>query len=135
MDKVLIQDLIGKSLEVREKAYVPYSKFPVGSSVLFENSKIFTGCNVENASFGASNCAERTAIFKAVSEGYRKIYALCVVGSLNDFTYPCGICRQVLSEFVFDMNIPVIIAKNKEEYRVHKLSEILPYDFGVKNLI
>lgn len=135
MDKVFIQELISKALEVREKAYVPYSKFPVGASVLFENSKIFTGCNVENASFGATNCAERTAIFKAVSEGYRKIYALCVVGSLNDFTYPCGICRQVLSEFVFDVDIPVIIAKNREEYRVHKLSEILPYNFGVKNLI
>jgi len=135
LDKLLIQNLIDNALKVREKAYVPYSKFPVGASILFKNSEIFTGCNIENASLGATNCAERTAVFKAVSEGYKEIHAVCVVGSFCDFTYPCGICRQVLAEFAFDMDIPVIVAKSKENYRVHKLSEILPYDFGIKNLV
>lgn len=135
MDKNLIHNLIDNALSYRERAYVPYSKFHVGASVLFEDNKIFSGCNIENASYGATNCAERTAIYKAVSEGYKEIHAICVVGSFDDFTYPCGICRQVIIEFAIDRNIPVIIAKSKDEYKIHKLSDILPFDFSVQNLI
>ena len=129
------KELIHSALEAREKAYCPYSNFKVGAAILFEDGKIYTGSNIENASFGATNCAERTAIFKGVHEGNREIKAVAVVGDTNAYTYPCGICRQVLAEFAFDMDIPVIVAKSKENYRVHKLSEILPYDFGIKNLV
>lgn len=135
MDKNLLQNLIDNALKCRENAYVPYSRFKVGSSVLFENNRIFSGCNIENASYGATNCAERTAIYKGISEGYKEIHAICVVGSFNDFTYPCGICRQVISEFSIDRNIPVIIAKSKDEYKMHKLCDILPFDFGIENLV
>ena len=95
------------ALEAREKAYCPYSNFKVGAAVLFEDGKIYTGCNIENASFGATNCAERTAIFKGVSEGNREIKAVAVVGDTNTYTYPCGICRQVIAEFADNENIKI----------------------------
>lgn len=135
VDKNMYLTLIDKAISAREHSYSPYSKFKVGASILCDDSKIFSGCNVENVSYGGSNCAERTAIFKAVSEGYNKIYALCVVGSFEDYTYPCGICRQVMIEFAYDNNIPIIVAKNKEEYMVHNLKEILPFGFTKNNLI
>ena len=103
MDKLLIQNLIDNALKVREKAYVPYSKFPVGASILFKNFEIFTGCNIENASLGATNCAERTAVFKAVSEGYKEIHAVCVVGSFCD------------------LGIGVTVASQNELGRVHEV--------------
>lgn len=134
IDKNMCVTLIDEAIKAREFAYSPYSNFKVGSSILCDDNKIFSGCNVENVSFGGTNCAERTAIFKAVSEGYRKLYAVCVVGSFEDHTYPCGICRQVMVEFAHK-DIPVIVAKSKEEYVVHKLSEIIPYGFTKNNLI
>ena len=94
------KELLVKAHEAQEQAYVPYSKFKVGAAVLMKSGKIYTGCNIENASFGATNCAERTAIFKAVSEGEHEIAAIAIVGSHNEFTYPCGICRQVIAEFM-----------------------------------
>ncbi|NLM34679.1 MAG: cytidine deaminase, partial [Clostridiales bacterium] len=118
----------------RKRAYTPYSKFNVGAAVLTEEGKIYSGCNIENASYGATNCAERTAIFKAVSEGSRKITAVAVVGDLNSFTYPCGICRQVIVEFALDQNIDIILAKNTKEFIVVKLKEILPGAFTKKDL-
>ncbi len=135
MDKSLVKDLIKSALVGREKAYVPYSKFKVGASVLFENGNIVSGCNIENASYGATNCAERTAIYKGISEGLKEIHGICVVGSFSDFTYPCGICRQVMLEFSINREIPIIIAKSEDEYKIHKLSDILPFDFGSDNLV
>lgn len=127
-------ELIKKALEAREKAYCPYSNFKVGAAVLFEDDNIYTGCNIENASFGGTNCAERTAIFKGVYEGNREIKAVAVVGDINGYTYPCGICRQVIAEFVKDTSIPVIIIKNEKDYLVKTFDEILPGIFSKKDL-
>lgn len=125
--------LISKALEAREFAYVPYSKFKVGAAVLTEDGNVYTGCNVENVSYGATNCAERTAVFKAVSEGHRKIKAIAIVGSSEEYTYPCGICRQVISEFAQE-DTKIIVAKNERKYTVTKLEEILPNAFLKKHL-
>lgn len=122
------KELIKIALDYRARAYIPYSNFNVGAAVLCESGKIYGGCNIENASFGATNCAERTAIFKAVSEGESKIKAIAIVGSLNEITYPCGICRQVISEFG-DEDVKVILAKSEEDYIVKDMSEILPGAF------
>lgn len=125
----MYKDLIKAALEARDFAYAPYSGFPVGSSVLMEDGSIFTGCNIENASFGATNCAERTAMFNAISRGHQKMKALAVVGDLNTYTYPCGICRQVMVEFAQNPQIPIIIIKSKEEFLVKTLEELLPGAF------
>lgn len=128
------KELIIKALEAREKAYCPYSNFKVGAAVIFEDGRIYTGCNIENASFGGTNCAERTAIFKGVYEGNRTIKALAVVGDVTTYTYPCGICRQVIAEFVEDKDTPIIIIKNEDEYLVKTFEEILPGVFSKKDL-
>lgn len=120
--------LLEKAYEGRKKAYAPYSNFKVGAAVLMENGKIYTGCNIENASYGATNCAERTAIFKAISEGNRKICAIAIVGADDEYTYPCGICRQVIAEFA-DENTEIILGKKSLEYIVKTLAEILPGAF------
>ena len=120
--------LLEKAYEGRKNAYAPYSKFKVGAAVLMENGKIYTGCNIENASYGATNCAERTAIFKAISEGNRKIRAIAIVGADDEYTYPCGICRQVIAEFA-DKNTEIILGKKSLEYIVKTLAEILPGAF------
>lgn len=123
------QILIDKALEAREMAYVPYSKFKVGAAVLFDNDEIYSGCNIENVSFGATNCAERTAIFKGVSEGGKIIKAIAIVGDIRTFTAPCGICRQVMVEFIEDGNTPVILIKNRNEYIVKTFDEVMPGAF------
>lgn len=120
--------LLEKAYEGRKNAYAPYSKFKVGAAVLMENGKIYTGCNIENASYGATNCAERTAIFKAISEGNCKICAIAIVGADDEYTYPCGICRQVIAEFA-DENTEIILGKKSLEYIVKTLAEILPGAF------
>ena len=120
--------LLEKAYEGRKNAYAPYSNFKVGAAVLMENGKIYTGCNIENASYGATNCAERTAIFKAISEGNRKICAIAIVGADDEYTYPCGICRQVIAEFA-DENTEIILGKKSLEYTVKTLAEILPGAF------
>lgn len=120
--------LLEKAYEGRNNAYAPYSKFKVGAAVLMENGKIYTGCNIENASYGATNCAERTAIFKAISKGNRKIRAIAIVGTDDEYTYPCGICRQVIAEFA-DENTEIILGKKSLEYTVKTLAEILPGAF------
>lgn len=135
MDEKIYINLIDEAFKVREKSYSPYSNFKVGASILVDDSKIFSGCNIENVSYGASNCAERTAIFKAVSEGYKTIKAICVIGSLADLTYPCGICRQVIIEFAESEDIPVIIAQGKDKYVIHKLKDIIPFGFSRNNLV
>lgn len=135
VNKEICLKLIENAIEARKYSYSPYSNFKVGASVLVDDLKIFSGCNIENSSYGASNCAERTAIFKAVSQGHKTIHAICVVGSFDEYTYPCGICRQVMLEFASDENIPVIISRSKEEYVVHTLSDIIPFKFDKNNLI
>lgn len=127
------KELIKAAIKARENAYVPYSDFKVGAAILMENGELFTGCNIENASLGATNCAERTAIFKAVSEGNKKIKTIAVVGDLNNYTYPCGICRQVINEFAAD-DIKIIIGKNENDYLVKTMEEILPGAFSKEDL-
>lgn len=125
-------ELIDLALKAKEFAYVPYSKFRVGAALEAENGSIYTGCNVENASYGGTNCAERTALFKAISEGNQKFKRIAIVSDSPDFTYPCGICRQVLAEFGTDLEI--ITANAAGEYEVHPLYEILPYAFTPEQL-
>lgn len=127
------KELILRALKAREFAYAPYSNFKVGAAVITENGEVYSGCNIENASFGATNCAERTAIFKAISEGHRSIKALAVVGDTTTYTYPCGICRQVMAEFA-DKDTDIIIVKNENEYIIKKLKEILPGAFTKDDL-
>lgn len=133
LEKEVLDKLIKSALESRENAYVPYSGFKVGASVLTENDEIIGGFNIENASYGATNCAERTAIFTALNIGHKEIKAIAVVGDLESFTYPCGICRQVLVEFSKG-DIPVIVVKNEKEYKIHTLNELLPGAFTGKDL-
>jgi cytidine deaminase len=127
------KELISTALKFREKAYVPYSNFKVGAAVITEDDSIYGGCNIENASYGATNCAERTAIFKAVSEGHRSIKAIAIVGDVSTYTYPCGICRQVMAEFA-GASIPVILIKNEDDYIVKTLEEVLPGAFTKRDL-
>jgi len=129
-----IEDLISMAADARKNAYVPYSNFRVGAALITDDGSVYTGCNVENASYGATNCAERTAIFKAVSEGHRKISAICIVGSKKgSFAFPCGICRQVISEFS-DENTKVIVAQDAENYIVRSVEELIPDAFTPKDL-
>lgn len=128
------KSLIEEAIRARELAYVPYSNFKVGAAIITEDDKIYSGCNIENASYGATNCAERTAIFKAVSEGHKKIKAIAVTGSKDNYTYPCGICRQVISEFAENSKVPVIMAKSCNEYIVKTVEEILPGAFTSEDL-
>jgi len=129
-----IEDLISMAADARKNAYVPYSNFRVGAALIMDDGSVYTGCNVENASYGATNCAERTAIFKAVSEGHRKISAICIVGSKEgSFAFPCGICRQVISEFS-DENTKVIVAQNAEKYIIRSVEELIPDAFTPKDL-
>ncbi|MGG7176516.1 cytidine deaminase [Clostridium paraputrificum] len=128
------RELILKAIEAREKAYCPYSNFKVGAAALFEDGKIYTGCNIENASYGATNCAERTAIFNGVSQGNKSLKALALIGDINNFTYPCGICRQVISEFAANGDIKIYIVKNEKEVLEKTLDEIMPGTFTKKDL-
>ncbi|MBE6046974.1 MAG: cytidine deaminase [Clostridium sp.] len=121
--------LIDAAISAREKAYCPYSNFKVGAAALFEDGKIYIGCNIENASYGATNCAERTAIFNGISNGNRILKALALIGDTKRFTYPCGICRQVISEFAEDENIRIYLIKNENEVLVKTLGELMPGTF------
>ncbi len=134
------KSLIEKAFVAAKLAYAPYSKYHVGAALLAENGQIFTGCNIENASFGATNCAERTAFFKAVSEGVTDFNAIAIVGGpaeatgdspFSDYAYPCGICRQVMQEFC-KPDFVILVAKSVEDYKKYTLSELLPYGFGGK---
>lgn len=132
-------ELIALALQAREKAYTPYSHFKVGAALLTKSGNVYTGCNIENAAYTPSNCAERTAFFKAVSEGEREFAAIAIVGGAAnaaelDYCAPCGVCRQVMMEFCDYDNFQVILAANEDEYRVYTLREILPVGFGPKNL-
>lgn len=126
------KELIKYALEAREKSYSPYSNFKVGACILTKSGKIYTGCNIESASYTPTICAERTALAKCVSDGYTDIEKIAVVGSFDNITYPCGVCRQFLAEFGTD--IIVICAQNEDEYKEYKLRELLPNSFGPEDL-
>lgn len=134
-------ELIRRAFEARENAYTPYSNFKVGAALLAKNGKIYQGCNVENATYSPTNCAERTAFFKAVSEGVREFDAIAIVGGLEttkegefEYTPPCGVCRQVMMEFCDYNNFIIILAKSEQDYKEYKLSEIMPLGFNKNNL-
>ena len=135
----MYKNLVEMALEARKLAYAPYSKFKVGAALLGTNGIVYMGCNVENASYSATNCAERTAIFSAVSEGQKEFEAIAIVGgheeaSELEFCAPCGVCRQVLREFSNPDTFEVILARNSEDYKVFTLEELLPMSFGPENL-
>lgn len=125
------EDLIALALEAREKAYAPYSRFPVGAALLAESGQVYTGCNVENASYGLSICAERVALFKAVAAGERHFEALAVV--TETMATPCGACRQVLAEFGED-ELQIIVANPEGQMEIYTLGELLPASFTSKDL-
>lgn len=122
------KELIDMAYEAEKMAYAPYSKFSVGAALLTDNEKVYTGCNVENSSFGASICAERTAALKAVSEGSRRFKAIAIVSSSEEYTYPCGICRQFLSEFMKEDG-RIILHDKEEGIKVYTLGELFPEAF------
>ena len=133
-----MKNLIREATEARKNAYAPYSGFTVGAALECADGTVYTGCNIENAAYTPTNCAERTAFFKAVSEGVREFDAICVVGGkdgvLTEYASPCGVCRQVMMEFCNPDTFQVILAVSKEEYKVMTLREILPMGFGPDNL-
>ncbi|WP_294801909.1 cytidine deaminase [uncultured Gemmiger sp.] len=138
MEKAEIQALIRKAFEGQQFAYTPYSHFRVGAALRAKDGRVYTGCNIENAGYTPTNCAERTALFKAVSEGVREFDAIAIVGSrqgeINTLvTGPCGVCRQALYEFGGDA-LTVIMAKTEDDYIVTTLGALLPYGFGPANL-
>lgn len=126
------EDLIKAAHEARERAYVPYSRFPVGAALLTEEGKLYTGCNIENASFGMTNCAERTAFFKAISEGHMKFSVIAVVADTDGPCSPCGACRQVMSEFARDMR--VILTNLHGDVKVTSVRDLLPGAFRETDL-
>ena len=131
--------LIEKAIEVLPNSYAPYSNYNVGAAALFDSGKIYTGVNVENASYGGSVCAERNAIFHAAAEGERKLIALAVTGGPrgeieDEYCAPCGICRQVMREFAEPENMLIISAKSPDDYKEYTLAELLPESFGSEYL-
>lgn len=131
--------LIAEAIRARSRAYAPYSRYMVGAALLTEQGRIYSGCNIENAAYGPSNCAERTAFFKAVSEGERAFAAIAVAGSpegeeITQYAAPCGVCRQVMAEFCRPADFSIIVARSEDEYYVKTLDEFLPENFGPANL-
>lgn len=126
------RELLEKAKEAMQFAYCPYSEFQVGAALLTAGGKLYLGCNIENSSYGATNCAERTAIFKAISEGERQFTKIAIVSSANDLTYPCGICRQVLAEHMPDGIL--IFEDAKGNIKEYSMVEILPLAFTKKDL-
>ena len=128
------RELVEKAKEAAEKAYAPYSGFTVGAALLAKSGKVYLGCNIENASYTPTNCAERTAFFKAVSEGEREFVKIAVVGGkaldFADYCTPCGVCRQVMSEFCNE-DFAVILGRNDGNHKVMTLGELLPFSFGL----
>ena len=140
LDEKTIQMLITAAYDARKLSYTPYSHYQVGAALLTGDGQIITGCNIENAAYTPTNCAERTAFFKAVSEGIRDFQAIAVMGSpegdvLTQYAYPCGVCRQVMMEFCNPEKFQVIVAKSTDDYRVMALRELLPEGFGPDNLV
>ena len=134
-----ISELIELALKARENAYIPYSGWAVGAALLTADGKVYQGCNIENASYTPTNCAERTAFFKAVSEGEREFTAIAIVGGKagelpSTYCGPCGVCRQVMMEFCDPDTFQIILATSKDQYEIFTLKELLPLGFGPNNL-
>lgn len=133
-----VKELIKQAVKAMENAYTPYSNFKVGAALHTPEGTIYKGCNIENASYTPTNCAERTAFFKAVSEGEREFDAICIVGGKNgvltEYAAPCGVCRQVMMEFCDPESFQIILATDTEHYDIYTLKELLPLGFGPANL-
>lgn len=138
MEQKLIEEMIDLAIAQLKYSYTPYSGFKVGAALLTAEGKFYTGCNIENAAYSPTNCAERTAFFKAVSEGKRDFRAICIVGGkdgvLTEYAAPCGVCRQVMMEFCNPDTFQIILATGKEQYEVFTLRGLLPLGFGPDNL-
>lgn len=128
------EELIRRAKEAKESSYSPYSHFRVGAALLCKDGSIYTGCNIENAAYTPTNCAERTAIFKAVSEGQREFCAIAVAGDTDEGPAPCGVCRQVMAEFADPAEFDVVIKISRTEWRTVKLEELFPYSFSSADL-
>ena len=139
MEQVMVEKLIDTAIKQLKFSYTPYSNFKVGAALLTKSGKIYTGCNIENASYTPTNWAERTAFCKAVSEGVRDFQAICIVGGkdgkLTGYTAPCGVCRQVMMEFCDPKTFQIILAVDKERYEIYTLEELMPLGFGPLNLV
>lgn len=138
--KVSYEQIIENAIEARKMAYTPYSKYKVGAALLSSENKIIKGCNIENAAYGPTNCAERTVFFKAVSEGVKEFSAIAIVGGLENetdlfsgYAFPCGVCRQVMREFC-DSEFEIVVARSTDDYKIYTLGELLPESFGPDNL-
>lgn len=133
------RDLAKEAILARENSYSPYSNYMVGAALLTKGGKVYRGCNIENSAYGPTNCAERTAFFKAVSEGEREFEAIAVAGwpkggAKPNLAYPCGVCRQVMMEFCDPESFRIIVAAGEDNYVTTTLAEILPHGFGPKDL-
>ena len=127
-------ELCRAAVAMLDRAYIPYSHFPVGAALECADGTVFTGCNIENAAYGCTICAERTAIFKAVSEGHRDFVRIVIAGKSEDYCVPCGSCRQVMMEFCNPKEFQVILADGENTCRVMNLEELLPCGFSSANL-
>lgn len=129
-----ILELISEAYKAKKYSYAPYSNFHVGAALCTDSGRIYRGCNIENAAYSPTNCAERTAFFKAVSEGERKFRGIAIVGDKEEYLAPCGVCRQVMMEFCNPKEFQVILAKNPTDYKVYTLEELFPGAFSANDL-
>ena len=128
------QELIKAAMEAKEHAYVPYSHFRVGAALLARDGRVFQGCNIENAGYTPTNCAERTAFFKAIYEGVRDFEAIAVNGDAEDYLYPCGVCRQVMAEFCDPKTFRILVSNKNGDYLEYTLEQLLPGAFTPEEL-
>lgn len=128
------RELAKTAIAAKERAYVPYSRFRVGAALLAASGKVYAGCNIENVAFTPTNCAERTAFFKAISEGEKEFKAIAITGDADDYLYPCGVCRQVMAEFCSPDDFKIYLVENENEIREFTMEEILPGAFTVTDL-
>ena len=133
-----IKNMINLAIEQIKYSYAPYSDFKVGAVLMSKTGQLYTGCNIENAAYTPTYCAERTAFFKAISQGEREFMGICIVGGkggkIEEMTAPCGVCRQVMMEFCNPESFEIILAVNENNYKIFKLKEILPLGFGPENI-
>lgn len=138
LEEDMVKDLIRTAIWQLKRSYTPYSGFKVGAALLAKNGTVYTGCNIENAAYTPTNCAERTAFFKAVSEGVLEFDAICVVGGRNgvltEYAAPCGVCLQVMMEFCDPEEFQIILATSEEQYEIFLLKDLFPLGFGPGNL-
>lgn len=139
IDNKKIEELVSVALNARNSAYAPYSNYRVGAALLTVDNQVYSGTNIENASYPAGICAERSALIKAISDGNMEFSAIVIIGApaelkeAKQFAYPCGVCRQFMAEF-FDKDTKIIVAKSKAEYCIYNFEEIMPFSFGKTNL-